>query len=147
MLTFVHFLLFVRKPPDRRWVEQNLRSGKRGQTRRFRKPLVPANQRPDPGIFRLMSLKAQVARGEIEFFVIERIVGNVHLAILAGDLSIGVDNHRRVVISAGGALFTKRGDNKVLLPAGDFTQGFSRWPGNSFGQLKEFDVLSLAEIL
>ena len=58
-----------------------------------------------------MSLEAEVARREIKLFVVKRIVGNVHLAILAGNLAVSVDDHSRVVINAGGALFKKRSKN------------------------------------
>ena len=94
-----------------------------------------------------MSLKAEIARREIKLFVVKRIVGDVHLAILAGDLAGGVDHHGRVVINAGGALFEERGDDHDLLLLRDFAERFGRWTGNGFGQFEELDVFRLAEVL
>src|SRR5207245_1653961 len=104
MLRLVHVLLFVWQPADCRRIEQKLRTGKRGQTRRFGKPLVPTNQRANLAMLRPMSLKTKIAGCEIELLVIERIVRDMHLAILAGDLSVGVDGDGGVVVNAGGAL-------------------------------------------
>src|SRR5439155_5167011 len=147
MLGFVHFFLLIRQPTNRSRIEQKLRAGERGQTRRFRKPLVPANQRADFAMLRLMSLKAKIARCEIKLFVIERIIGNVHLAILARDLSVSIDGYRRIVVNAGSALLEQRSNDHDLLLTGYLAEGFGRWSGNGFGELESLDVFRLAEIL
>ena len=52
-------------------------------------------------------LKSEVARGEVKFLVIERIIGNMHLAIFADQFSVGADDYRGVVIQACTAFFEK----------------------------------------
>ena len=44
-------------------------------------PLVPADERADPGERRVERLEPEVAGGEVVLLVIERVVGDVHLAI------------------------------------------------------------------
>ena len=51
--------------------------------------------------------KSEIAGREIEFLVVKRVVGDVHLAITAQQRAVGVDNGRGVVIDAG-ARFSKR---------------------------------------
>src|SRR6185503_2584807 len=105
MLRFVHRLFFVRQPSNRSRVEQELRTAERRESRRFRKPLVPTNERTEFSIGSVVSLKAEIAGSEIKLLVIKRIVRDVHLAILPGDLAVAVDYDGGVVINAGGALF------------------------------------------
>ena len=50
-------------------------------------------------------MESQVAGGEIEFLIIGRIVGDVHLAVLAGNGAVGVEHDCSVVIKTGGTLF------------------------------------------
>ena len=94
-----------------------------------------------------MGLKAQVAGREIKLFVVKRIVGNVHLAILAGDLSFCVDDHSSVVVNARGSLFKERSHNDNLVLFRDFAERLGSWSGNSFRKFEERDVFGLAEIL
>src|SRR5581483_9766302 len=96
----------------------------RGQTRALGKPLVPAHQRSDFRVTRLKAGKAQIARREIKFLVVKRIVGNVHLAVNAGNRAVGVDDHRGVVINPGGAALEERSDDHDLALARERAQGF-----------------------
>ena len=59
--------------------------------------MVPANADPDFAVPGVPRLEPKVAGGEIKFLVIERIVWNVHLAVLAEQLTVRVDD--RGVIS------------------------------------------------
>ena len=52
--------------------------------------------------------EAQIAGREVEFFEVQRIVRDVHLAIDAGDLAIGSNHGRGVVIESRAAPFEKR---------------------------------------
>ena len=55
--------------------------------------------------------KAEVAGREIEFLVVQRVVGNVHLAVDAEQRAVGVNDGGGVVIEPGGALLEQRGDD------------------------------------
>ena len=68
-------------PADGRGIKQNVRAAQAGKPRAFRIPLVPADQHADAAVARVEIGKAQIARREIEFLVVERIVGDVHLAV------------------------------------------------------------------
>ena len=56
-------------------------------------------------------LKAEVAGGEVVLLVIERIIGDVHLAIAAAERAVGVEDDGRVVVEPGGAALEDRADD------------------------------------
>src|SRR5439155_3229595 len=103
------------------------------EARGFWKPLIPAHEGTDLAVFRVVRLEAQITRGEIELFVIKWIVGYVHLSILAGRLSRGVDDHSRVVIDAGRPLFKDRSNYDDLFLPRYFAQSIRGWTGYCFG--------------
>ena len=98
-----------------------------GEPRAFGIPLVPADQHADAAVARVEIRKAQIARREIEFLVVERIVGNVHLAVHAQQRAVGVEHRGRVVIEAGGAPLEERGDDDHAQFAREFAQGVAWW--------------------
>src|SRR6185295_1057899 len=108
-----------------------------------RKPLVPANQGADLAVSCVVSLEAKVARREIKLLVVKRIVGDMHLAILA----VSVYDHSRVVVNTGGAPFKERSKDDDLFLLRHFTQRFGRWTWNCLRKFEEFDVLGLTEVL
>src|SRR3712207_1240276 len=61
-------------------------------------PLIPANEHAQPAHTGVDGVESQVAGREIELLVIGWIIGNVHLAILSGNASVGFYHHGRVVI-------------------------------------------------
>ena len=75
--------LLRREPTDGGWVEQDLGAAQGGEARGLRVPLVPADQHPDAAKAGVPASEAEVARGEVELLVVLRIVGNVHLPVLA----------------------------------------------------------------
>src|SRR6478609_10248482 len=83
MLSFPKFLLLLRMPADRSRIKNNLRAAQRSQARRFWIPLVPANADTEISARCFPALKTKIARCKIEFLVIKRIIGDVHLAIFA----------------------------------------------------------------
>ncbi len=101
VLLLAVLLLLVRMPADRRGIEQHLRALQRGKPRGFGIPLVPADERTDFADRRIQRLEAEVARREIELFVVERIVGDVHLAIQPAYRAALVEHDRGVVIHTG----------------------------------------------
>src|SRR2546423_14443324 len=99
MLGSSKLLLFRRMPADCRRIKNNLRTAQCSQPRCFGIPLVPANADPDFAVPGVPRLEPKVAGGEIKFLVIERIVWNVHLAVLAEQLTVRVDDRGSVVIN------------------------------------------------
>src|SRR3954468_42467 len=75
------FGLFSRMPPDSCGIEKNIRALHRRQPRRFRIPLVPANEHSYFCVARLPGPKAKITGREIEFLVEERVIRDMHLAI------------------------------------------------------------------
>src|SRR6266850_1518488 len=100
MLVLVYFRFFIRKPANSRGIKDKLCAAQRGQACRFGKPLIPADEGSHFAVGSVVRLKTKISRGEIEFFVVERIVGNMHLAVLTSNLARGVDDNRGVVINA-----------------------------------------------
>ena len=47
--------------------------------------------------------EAEIAWREIKFFVVERVVGDVHFAVFAEEAAVGIEDRAGVVIDAGGA--------------------------------------------
>ena len=98
-------------PADRRGVEEDLGALQGRQPGGLGIPLVPANERADPGVRGLERLEAQVAGREVILLVIERVVGNVHLAVAAAERAVGVEDDRRVVVDPGRAALEDRADH------------------------------------
>ena len=118
----------------------------RRQPGRFGIPLVPADADADAAELGAKALKAEIAGREIELFVVQRVVGNVHLAIEADLRAVGVEDDSRVVIDAGGASLEQRADDDdaMLLRGGG--KGFARRAGNRLGLGEPAVVLGLAEV-
>ena len=72
-------------PADRRGIEQDLGALEGRQPGGFGIPLVPADEGADAGKRRVERLKTKVAGSEVILLVVERVVGNVHLAITAAE--------------------------------------------------------------
>ena len=71
--------------------------------------------------------ETEIARSEVELLVVERIVGDVHLAVDAGDV-IGrgtrvVEHGGGVVVEAGGAALEEDGDQRDFLLRGRWRRG------------------------
>ena len=90
--------------------------------------------------------EVEVARREIKFLVVVRIVGNVHLAVAAGQTSVGVHHHRRVVVDALGAALEERTDDDDLARGGGRAQRLGGRSGNRLGEVEVARLLGLAEI-
>src|SRR5258707_7584010 len=83
---------------NRRRIKKYVRSLQRRKPRAFRIPLVPANERAYSSIGRIKGLEPEIAGSEIEFFVVKRIVGNVHLAVNSQTAAVRIEHDSRVVI-------------------------------------------------
>src|SRR6266540_2063006 len=111
MLRCTELFLFRRMPADCCGIKNNLCAVQRRQPRRFRIPLIPANAHADLAAHCWPRLKSEIAWCEIKFLVIQRVVRDMHLAVLPEQFSISVNDRRGVVINAGAAFLEKRGDN------------------------------------
>src|SRR5437588_10905853 len=73
VLGSAEFSFLARVPADGGGVEQDTGSFQGGETRRFRVPLVPANQGADAAMARLESAKTEIARCTIMFLEVTSI--------------------------------------------------------------------------
>src|ERR1700743_1971321 len=80
MLHHAEFCFLVRMPADCRRIEKNICALQRGEPRAFRIPLVPTDESSHAAIFSIKSLETEIARSEIIFLVIKRVVRDVHFA-------------------------------------------------------------------
>src|SRR4030095_11373595 len=133
MLRLAKLLLLFWMPADRGRIKNDLRAAQRSQTRRFWIPLVPANADTEISARCFPALKTEIARRKIEFLVIKRIVRDVHLAILAKQLAVGVDDRGGVVIKTGGAFLKKGCNNDDAKLACELRQRVCRRARNRFG--------------
>ena len=73
-------------------------------------PLIPAYEHAKTSYRGVDGTEAEVARGEIELLVVGRIVGYVHLAILAGYGSVFFEDNSGVVVETCCATLKERCD-------------------------------------
>ncbi len=90
----------IRIPADGGGVNEEFGPGKRHQPGCFRVPLVPADQYPEPADRCVDRGEIRIARGEVEFLIVRRIIRDVHLAIFAGNGTIPVKDHRGIMVES-----------------------------------------------
>src|ERR1700722_3859385 len=78
-----------------------------GKTSALGIPLIPADERAEASRGSVKRTKAEIAGSEIKFFVIERIIGNVHLSIEPAQGTIGIEDGGGVMVDAGRTLLEK----------------------------------------
>ena len=128
--------LLRRVPADRRRVEENGGAQQRGQPRRLRVPLIPADQACRPRRSGSDGAEAEVARREVELLVVERVVRDVHLAVGAASRAVGVEHDGGVVVDAGRAPLEDRADDHDLELAGQLGERLGGGPGDRLGQVE-----------
>src|SRR5438552_2970971 len=141
-------LRFLRgMPADRSRIKQHVRALQRRQARALGIPLVPANQRAEASGAGVESAESEVAGREIELFVIERIVRDVHFAIKAAQGTVTIEDGGGIVVDPGGALFEQRRDQDDAVAARRGRELFAGRAGNGFSQIEQQMIFALAEIL
>src|SRR5688572_26360781 len=114
MLALAVLRLFLGMPADRRRIDEDLGALHRREPRGFRVPLVPADEHAELHGLGVEDFEAEIARREVILLVIARVVGDVHLAVLAEVAALRVDDGRRVVIQAGRAFLEQARDERDL---------------------------------
>ena len=147
VLRLAEFGLLGGMPSDGGGVEQDAGAAHGRDARALRIPLVPANQRGHAARLRVEVAEAGVARSEVEFLEIKRIVRDVHLAVDAEQRAIGIDDRGGVVIETFRALLEERRDNGNVALARDARENFGGRAGDRLGEIKKPSVLLAAEIL
>ena len=122
-------------------------SAESGEAGAFGVPLVPADEGADGALRGLRGFEAEVAGGEVELLVVERVVGDVHLAVGVGDAAVFFDGDGGVVVEAGGAAFEEAGDEDDAGFAADAGEGVGGGAGDGLGEAEEGVVFALAEVL
>ena len=104
-------------PTDGGGIEENLGPAHRRESSRLGVPLVPADEHADAAEAGVPGSESGVPWSEIEFFVEEGIVRDVHLPVDAQQGPVRIDDYGGIVVEAFGALFEERCDhhNPVLL--------------------------------
>lgn len=133
-------------PTDCGGVEKNFSTAESCQACGLRVPLIPADEHPDLAVSSVPSSEPEIAWCEIEFFVKQRVVGNMHLAICPQHRAIGVDYGGGVMVEPRGSTFEKRCHDDGFSFSGDLCESRSAGPWNCFRELKMFVVFFLAEI-
>ena len=73
--------LFRRMPADGGGIKKQIGASQGGDAGCFRVPLVPTDKRAHLSHGSIERLETQVPRREIELLVVQRVVGDVHLAV------------------------------------------------------------------
>ncbi len=151
VLGFAKLGLFARVPPNRGWVEERLCAGESREPCCLGIPLVPADQGADGAVAGGDGLEAEIAWSEIKLLVVERVVGNMHLAIDAGDVvwrgGFVVENGGGVVVEPGRAAFEEARDQRYLLFADDGRQARGAGARDGLCEGEEGVVFALAKVL
>ena len=151
VLAIAEFGLFCGMPTDGGGIKEHFRAAQGGLASSFGIPLVPADQSaelPGAGVDRL---EAEVAGREVKLLIIKGIVGYVHFAVDAGDLTpggrLGIEDDGCVVVETGSPALEQGGDenNVFLADDGGEAGGGGAWDG--LGQGEEGVVFALAKVL
>ena len=113
----------------------------------FGVPLVPADENAGFALGGGERLEAEIAGGEVELLVVERVVGDVHLAVDPGERAVGFKDGGGVVIEAGGAALEEAGDDDDFFFARDLCEEVGGWAGDGLCGVEEGVLLALAEVL
>ena len=137
---------FGQVPPDGSGIHEDLGAFQCGQAGSLGKPLVPADQNAhfQAGCFEY--LDAEISGREVELFEVERIVRDVHLAILAQVALFGINDARGVVVHAFRAFLEQAQDEGDAQLLGELLEVLRCRAGNGLGQVEQVHGLGLAEV-
>src|ERR1019366_4167742 len=151
MLRFAELGLLRGMPSNSGRVKKNAGSLQCSKPRAFGIPLIPADQRAEFSGGSVEGFEAKIAGSEIIFFVVKRIVGNVHLAINADERAIGIaagiKDRDRVVIEPRRALLEERRDQHNFILQGGGGELLRPRARDRLREIEQSGVFALAEIL
>ena len=127
----------VELPADRRRVEEDLRARRARRAARPRGTTGPSTRASPMRASRAGDAReAEVAGREVELLVVERVVGDVHLAVEPGDAAVGVERHRGVVVEARGAPLEERRHDRDLARGRELAERLGRRARDRLGELE-----------
>ena len=88
----------------------------------------------------------EVSGREVELFVIQGIIRNVHLPVDAEQAAVPVDHRCRVVEQPGRPPLEEGNDEHDPKISGHLTQGLGRGAGDGLGQIEKPGVFGLTEV-
>ena len=138
---------FAGNPANCGGVEQQFGALHSGQSCGFRIPLIPADADTDSCVASGEGEKSEIAWCEVEFFEIQRVVGDMHFSIHASDTAVGIEYDGRVVVQAVRATFEERYDDDDLEFFGDFLQGCGCGSRDWFSESEPIMFFGLAGVL
>src|SRR5713226_1070259 len=136
----------VRMPADAGGIENYIGAAQSGEARAFGIPLIPADLHADACVPGIKIRKTEIAGREIKFFIVERIVGNVHFAVFSEERSVGVEQRAGIVINAGSAALEERNDQRDFLLFCDLRELFRGRSGDRFRKIEKVGVFRAAKI-
>ena len=151
VLGFAELFLFRRMPADGGWVKEGFRTHEGGDAGSLGIPLVPADEGSDGPVRGALGAEPEIAGGEIKLFVIERVVGDVHLAVDAGEVvrcGAGVvEDGGSVVVETGGAALEQGSYQYDFFIFDDLAEDGGGGSGDGLGGVEESVLFALAEVL
>ena len=109
-------------------------------------PLIPADLYAETADAGVDGFETEVAGGEVELFVVGGIVGDVHLAVFAGDRCVALKDHGSVVVEPRCAALEEGSDEHYGVATSEFAEKLGRRTGNGFGEVEKLRVFCLTEI-
>src|SRR3546814_5375466 len=95
---------------------------------------------------RISDWSSDVCSSDLELLVEARIVGDVHLAVLAGKRAVAFQHHRGVVVQAGAAALEQGAHDDHAMAFGQGTQALGARARDRLGQVEFATVLVLADV-
>lgn len=138
---------FARDPADGCGVEEHFGTLHCGQSCGFWVPLIPADADADSSVASWEGEEPEIAWCEVEFFEIQRVIGDMHFSVQSGDAAVGIQDHGRVVVQAVCASFEEWHDDDDLKFFGDFLQGCGCGAWNWFSESEAIVFFGLAGVL
>ena len=145
-LRLVLFGPVVRMVANSGRVKQDLGAAQRGEPCALGKPLVPADEHPNPRVAGVEGAKSEVAGGKVELLVIERVIRDMHLAVLAEERPVGIDDNRGVMKNPLCSFLKYGHDQDDPMGSGELAQALGGRSGDGLGQSELLNVFALAEI-
>ena len=96
-------------PADSRRIDKQFCAGESHKACSFGVPLVPAYEYAYSAERGFYGLKTEVSGSEIEFFVVCRVVGNVHFSVFAGNRAVCVEYYGGIVVKTRCTAFEEGG--------------------------------------